>query len=162
MLKRFLILSGALIGFAAVASPQADAPGVPAVDAIAARQASLDMSSITFRSMGEAMKAGREAKSQGYPAAALAKWAKALPRMFPPGTGEGEASANTQALPAIWRDRAGFEQAAANYAAATARLAALAGANDTTGFTKQLDEVNQACNACHSRYKAGAQGPPAK
>ena len=48
------------------------------------------MSSITFRSMGDAMKAGREAKSQGYPAAALAKWAKALPRMFPPGTGKGE------------------------------------------------------------------------
>ena len=101
-------------------------PGVSGLDAIAARQASLDMSSITFRSMGDAMKAGHEAKSQGYPAAALAKWAKALPRMFPPGTGEGETSAISQALPAIWKDRAGFDQAAANYAAATARLAALA------------------------------------
>jgi cytochrome c556 len=162
MLKRLIVLSGALIGLAAVGLPQENTPGVSGIDAIAARQASLDMSSITFHSMADAMKAGNEAKTVGYPAAALAKWAKALPRMFPPGTGQGETSAFSQALPAIWKDRAGFDQAAANYAAATARLAALAQANDTAGFTKQLEEVNQACGACHARYKAGAQGPPRK
>jgi cytochrome c556 len=162
MLKRWITVSGALIGLAAAGLPQGETPGVPAPDAIAARQASLDMSSITFRSMGDAMKAGREAKSQGYPAAALAKWAKALPRMFPPGTGKGETSASTQALPAIWRDRSGFDRAAANYAAATDRLVALAAANDTAGFTRQLEEVNQACGFCHSRYKEGDQGPAGK
>jgi len=160
MLKRLIVVSGALIGLAPVGLPQQDTPGVSGLDAIAARQASLDMSSITFHSMGDAMKAGHEAESQGYPAAALAKWAKALPRMFPPGTGKGDTSAFSQALPAIWKDRPGFDQAATNYATATARLAALAATNDTAGFTKQLDEVNQACGACHARYKAGAQGPP--
>jgi cytochrome c556 len=138
-------------------SPQDATPGVSGLDAIAARQASLDMSSLTFRSMGAAMKAGEEAKSVGYAAASLAKWAKALPRMFPPGTGEGETSVFSQARTAIWKDRAGFDKAAANYAAATARLAALAQANDTAGFTKQLEEVNQACSSCHTRYKAGMQ-----
>jgi len=162
MLKALIRLSGALIGLAAVGLSQEGTPGVSGLDVIAARQASLDMSSITFRSMGSAMKAGGEAKSQGYPAAALAKWAKALPRMFPTGTGEGETSASSQALPAIWRDRSGFDRAAANYAAATTRLAALAAANDTAGFTSQLEEVNQACNSCHARYKAGDQGPPRK
>jgi cytochrome c556 len=162
MLYRLVVLCGALIALGAAGLPQDDLPGVAPVDAIGARQASLDMSSITFRSMGDAMKAGREAKSQSYPAAALGKWAKALPRMFPPGTGKGETSVTTQALPAIWRDRAGFDQAAANYAAATARLAALATANDTAGFTRQLDEVNQACSFCHSRFKEGDQGPPVK
>src|SRR5579863_9000121 len=122
MLKNLITLSGALIGLAAAGLAQENTPGVPGLDAIAARQASLDMSSITFRSMGDAMKAGREAKTQGYPAAALAKWAKALPRMFPPGIGEGETSASSQALPTVWRDRAGFDLAAANYAAATAQL----------------------------------------
>jgi cytochrome c556 len=142
--------------------PQNETSDISVLDAIAARQASLDMSSITFRSMGDAMKTGREAKSQSYPAAALAKWAKTLPRMFPPGTGEGETSANTQALRAIWRDRAGFARAAANYVDATTRLAALAAANDTGGFTKQLDEVSRACTGCHAKYKAGDQGPPPK
>ena len=162
MLRTLTVLTSALIGLVAAGLPFEQTPAVSGIDAIAARQASLDMSSITFRHMGEAMKAGREAKSQGYPAAALAKWAKALPRMFPPGTGEGETSASSQALPAIWRDRAGFDRAAANYAAATAQLASLAAANDTPGFTKQLEEVNQACAACHARYKSGPQGPPRK
>jgi cytochrome c556 len=120
------------------------------------------MSSITLRYMVDAMKAGREAKSQGYPAAVLAKWAKALPRMFPAGTGQGETSAASQALPLIWRDRANFDRAAANYAEATAQLAALAASNDTPAFTKQLDEVNQACGLCHARFKAGDQGAPKK
>jgi cytochrome c556 len=160
--KSLMAISGALFVFFATGLPQESTAGVSGVDAIAARQASLDMSSITFHAMGDAMKAGGEAKSEGYPAAALAKWAKALPRMFPVGTGRGETSADTQARPAIWRDRAGFERAAANYADQTARLAALAAANDTAGFTKQLDVVNQACAICHGSYKAGDQGPPRK
>ena len=162
MLKDLIVLSCALIGLAMVGLAQEATAKVSGLDAIAARQASLDMSSITLRSMRDAMKAGREAKSQGYPAAALAKWAKALPRMFPPGTGEGETSASSQARAAIWRDRAGFDRAATNYADATARLSALAAANDTVGFTRQLEEVDQACNFCHASYKAGAQGPPRK
>jgi cytochrome c556 len=161
MLNRLIVLFGALIILAAPGLPQ-ETSGVSGPDAIAARQASLDMSSITFRSMDDAMKAGHEAKSQGYPAAALAKWAKILPRMFPAGTGKGETSANSQALPTIWRDRTGFDRAAADYADATTRLLALATANDTAGFTRQLEEVNQACSSCHARYKEGAQGPPKK
>ena len=159
MFRRLVIWCCAWISVTAIALPQAGS-GISGLDVIAARQASLDMSSITFRSMGDAMKAGREAKSQGYPAAALVKWAAALPRLFPPGTGDGETSASTQALLVIWQDRAGFERAAANYANAATRLAAFAAANDTLGFTKQLEQVNQACGACHARYKKGAQGPP--
>jgi cytochrome c556 len=82
--------------------------------------------------------------------------------MFPSGTGQGETSVSTQALFAIWRDRAGFDRAAANYVDATARLAALAAANDTPGFSRQLEEVDRACASCHARYKEGAQGPPKK
>ena len=82
--------------------------------------------------------------------------------MFPAGTGKGETSVNSQALPTIWRDRAGFDRAAANYADATTRLVALAAANDTAGFTRQLEEVNTACGSCHARYKDGGQGPPRK
>ena len=160
MLKKLIVFSGALVGLTAIGLPQAGVPDLSGADAIAARQASLDMSSITFRSMGDAIKAGREAKSQSYPASALAKWAKVLPQMFPSGSGKDETSAFTQARIGVWKDRAGFEQAAANYASAAARLAALAESNDTAGFTKQLDAVNQACAACHAAYKEGAQGPP--
>ena len=59
MWNRLIVLSGALISLAAPGLPQEDTSGVSGPDAIAARQASLDMSSITFRSMGFAMKAGK-------------------------------------------------------------------------------------------------------
>jgi cytochrome c556 len=154
------MLSGALIGLAPIGAPQEPARAISGVDIIAARQASLDMSSITFRSMVDAVKSGREPKTLAYPATALTKWAKALPGMFPPGTGKGETSAVSQALPAIWRDRAGFDQAAAIYADATVRLSELASANDTAGFSRQLGEVDQACLFCHARFKDGDQGPP--
>jgi cytochrome c556 len=65
-------------------------------------------------------------------------------------------------LPTVWSDRAGFEQAAANYAAAADKLAGLAQANDKEGFTAQLEQVNLACNFCHTTYKEGDRGPAAK
>jgi cytochrome c556 len=164
MLRVSIVLFGALIGLAAAGFSQngtGDGTGnVSGIDAIAARQASLDMSSITFRSIDAAVKTGQDVKSLSYPAGALAKWAKALPRMFPPGTGKGETSAFSQALPSIWKDRAGFDRAAAYYAAVTARLVALAQSSDTAGFTKQLAEVDQACAACHATYKDGDKGGP--
>jgi len=162
MLKSLMVLSAGVIGLAAVGLSQQNSPGVSGVDAIAARQASLDMSSLAFHSLGEAMKAGEEPKNFAYAAAALAKWAKALPAMFPAGTGQGETPAFSQARPAIWKNRAGFEKAAAYYAETTQQLAALARANDSPGFTKQLEAVNQACASCHAIYKAGDQGPPKK
>lgn len=156
-MKRGIVAVALLGAWASLAAAvgEGESSGVAGPDAIGARQASLDMSSITFHSMGESIKAGHEAKTLSYPAAALAKWAKALPTMFPPGTGEGETPRDTQARAEIWEDRPGFERAAANYAAATTELAALAKANDTRAFTKQLLVVDQACHACHSHYKDG-------
>jgi hypothetical protein len=63
MFKPMIILSGAWIGVAAAGLPQASRPAVSGRDAIAVRQATLDLSSITFRSMYGAMTAGRDAKS---------------------------------------------------------------------------------------------------
>jgi hypothetical protein len=50
--KNLIVLSSALFVFVATGLPQEPNPGVSSVDAIVTRQASLDMSSITFRSMG--------------------------------------------------------------------------------------------------------------
>src|SRR5580704_10201892 len=57
MLKKLTVLSGALIALVAAGLSQENTSGVSGLDAIAARQASLDMSSITFHSMSDAMKA---------------------------------------------------------------------------------------------------------
>jgi cytochrome c556 len=160
MVKRGMVFAVAWIGLAAQALPQTAPSGISGPDLVRARQASMDMSSVALRSMADAVKAGREVNSVAYPAAALAKWAKVVPHMFPRGTGKEEMSDSTQARPEIWADPAGFDRVASNYAAATAQLAVLAKANDTQGFTRQLLVVDQACHACHDHYKEGMQGPP--
>ena len=162
MRKRIIVVFGLAIGTTAVCATSQDKTSAPAVDVIGARQRGMDMSSITLRFMVDAMKAGREATTQQYPAFVLAKWAWTVPTLFPPDSVQGQSSQNTQALPLIWQDRAGFNKAAADYAEATAKLASLAASNDTAAFTKQLDGVQQACNVCHSRYKAGPQAAPSK
>jgi len=123
------------------------------------RQASLDMSALTKGGMEAAMKADKEARTQAYAAASLAKWAHALPSMFPSGSGPGETPYKTQARAAIWQSRPAFEAAAANYGAAADRLAELAGANDTEGFKAQLVTLSHACDACHAAFKDGDRGP---
>ena len=120
---------------------------------VAARQASFDMSSATFGAILKAAKDGADAKTESQPAAALALWAKVLPSLFPAGTGEGQTPMESKAKLDIWADRAGFEKAAASYVAATATLSSLAEANNTAGFSAQLDEVKKACGGCHKAYR---------
>jgi cytochrome c556 len=160
MSKIFVGLAGAFaLGAIGLATAQAQ-PG-PAEHMsgkiIAARQASLAMSVVTFGAMAHATDGGAEAKTQGFAANALARWARVLPTMFPAGTGADNADgAKTRALPAIWSDRAGFDKAAADYAEATSKLLDLAKAGDTPGFKAQLKVVDGTCDACHERYREKA------
>jgi len=71
-----------------------------------------------------------------------------LPTLFPPGSTEG-----SKALPAVWSDRAGFEQAAANATAAAAKLAAAAGSNDAAATATAFREVAGSCGACHRNFR---------
>jgi cytochrome c556 len=131
-------------GAAAHAGDGADASGV-----IAGRQAGMLMSGGLMGGFKGAIDRGDDVKSQAFPARALATWAKAIPGMFPAGSGEGD----TDALPAVWSDRAGFEAKAAAYAEAAAKLAELAKAGDKAGFAAQFQVVRGACGACHDSYK---------
>jgi cytochrome c556 len=154
-MSKLTVLAGLLLAGAVIAPSLADTPApLSPLQIIAARQAAYDMSAATFVGMIHAVKGGGDAKSQGDAAAALAKWAKVLPTLFPAGTGAGQTSAETKARPEIWSDPAGFQKAAANYAAQTAKLSELSEAGDTPGFTAQLGEVKKACGACHENYRA--------
>jgi cytochrome c556 len=85
-----------------------------------------------------------------FTARGLERWAKQLPRMFP----EGSATERSNAKPAVWTDRAGFEAKAAEYAAAAGALAAAAQAGDAAGFSAGWSTVRETCNACHQVYRA--------
>lgn len=69
--------------------------------------------------------------------------------LFPPGSESGE---GTEAAPAIWEDRAGFEEALAAWASAVD--AAIAANPQTLEETKPVaGEVFKTCKGCHDNYR---------
>lgn len=152
-----LALGAAAALFVSVA---ATAPGSHAVaarpaaadanaDIIAGRKAAFLMSAALFGQIKGAIDRGDDPKTVGFAARGLANWAKAIPGMFPAGS----TSPTSEALPAIWSDRANFEARAADYAAAATKLADLAKAGDKPGLAAQFGEVGKACKACHDAYR---------
>jgi cytochrome c556 len=135
---------------------QAQAPGtaVAPKDVIAARQAAFRLSASVFGGLKAAIASGADVKPYAENAKALNEWAGAIPGLFPVGT---ETGFDTKAKPDIWSDNAGFRKAAADYAAATAKLAELADADDKAGFAAQFKEVGGTCGACHRTYKVKEQ-----
>lgn len=149
-----LALGGAalLLVAVAVAAPatQSRAVAAPeAADVIAGRQAAYRLSAALFGSMKGAIDRGDDVKTQAFAARAITGWAKALPGMFPAGSDV----APSEALPAVWSDRPGFEAKAAAYAAAAEKLAVVAEAGDKPGFAAQWAEVRGTCGGCHDIYR---------
>ena len=69
--------------------------------------------------------------------------------LFPPGSENAE---GTEAAPAIWEDRAGFEEALAAWADAVD--AAIAANPQTLEETKPVaGEIFKACKGCHDDYR---------
>jgi len=128
-------------------------PPPTAQQIVLARQAAFEMSAITFGSLKVAMRDGKEAKTQGFYTGAMVYWARALPSMFPSGTGMGETAASTGALSDIWTNRRDFEAKSADYVAAVTKLNDIVKSNDTAAFTSQLMAIKDACDACHKDYK---------
>ena len=109
---------------------------------------------IGLASIKGAIDAGQPLASQRFSTRSLARWAHAVPGMFPAGSGP-EAGVQSNARAEIWSDRAGFEARAADYAAAADRLAELAAGDDAAAFAAQWAVVRASCQACHDGYKAG-------
>jgi cytochrome c556 len=143
------VLGGAAVIFAGAAAYGADNTAPTRDQLIAARQAALDMSAASVGGIKAALARGADVKTLAFPAAGVAKWAHALPGLFPAGSG----GAPSHALPTVWSDRAGFEKAAANYAAAAGAMAAAAKAGDKDAFAAAFAQTGEACDACHKVYR---------
>lgn len=89
-----------------------------------------------------------DAEAANHHAAVLSVLATAIPEGFP----EGSDTEGSDALPVIWEDFSGFEEAAENLHLAAA---ALADADDVSaenlgGYVK---EIGGACGACHDDFR---------
>ncbi|RZJ04795.1 MAG: cytochrome c [Brevundimonas sp.] len=129
----------------------AQAPDMTGV--IQGRQAALMLSGVAMGSIKASIDAGQPSATQAFNTRALARWAHALPGLFPAGSG-AESGVRTKAKAEIWSDRAGFEAKAAAYAAAADRLAELSRGEDAAAFAAQWTEVRASCQSCHDVYRA--------
>jgi len=153
MSDKLLAVSAACLAAAlALTQVPAEAAADDAASAVRARQAAFMLSAATFGSMKPVIDAGGDVSGLQFGARALARWARAIPDAFPAGSGK-QAGVPTRALPLIWSERQGFDQAAADYADAADKLADAAKANDKVAFAAQWNAVRQSCSSCHDRYR---------
>lgn len=116
---------------------------------VAARQAGFHLTIAAFLGVKAGIARGDDVKKLALPAAAMASWGAVIPTMFPPHSDTPE----SDALPNVWSDRAGFEAAAAKMSAAARTLADLGKAGDTAGFATQFGELGKTCGECHTTYR---------
>jgi cytochrome c556 len=134
---------------AAVSLLAATASPAPPQDPLAGRRAGEHRAGEIMRDLRQAVLAGGDVVPLAGQAQLVADWAKQLPALFPPGSDRGE----TNALPSVWSDRAGFEAMARALAEQAGRLAAAARAGDRAGFAAAYRATAGACGECHRAFR---------
>lgn len=155
-LVALIAITGTAWAVSAKPAPKPAAPSPQQV--VAARQAAFSMSAAALAGIEGATKAGAPAKSQGFAARGLAKWAAAMPAMFAPNT---RGITPSRAKPEVWTDKAGFAAKAAAYQDATKALAAAAQADDKDAFAAALASTGASCKGCHDTFQVPPPAPAA-
>jgi cytochrome c556 len=148
-----LPLSTALLVIGLIFGAQADESPAAAADyLIALRQTGMAIQSSVVAAILQAIGTNADIVPFAATGDAMAEWSQGLPDQFPPGTESGQ---NTQARPAVWSDRAGFEKAAANLTVAAQAMAKAATAGNQSEFIKAFRATSLACATCHVTYRSG-------
>lgn len=124
-------------------------------------QATVDARVAGFKKMGGAFKAISDQLKTGAPAKAtvvaaaqtIATTAKAQPKLFPANTAPG-AGIKTDALPAIWKDRAKFDAQMNALIAESGKLATVANSGDAAALAAQFKATGATCKGCHQSFRA--------
>lgn len=145
------LLAVALSTLVLTAMAHADAPDPKA--AIVARQEG-------FKKMGAAMKALKAQLASDTPDKAVMATAAATIRdtaplqapLFPSGSG-AEAGLKTDALPAIWTDKAKFDSDMVALATEAGKLVATVKDGDKDAIAAQTKAVGGTCGSCHHQFR---------
>lgn len=126
-----------------------DGVTIAAEDVVQARRVSYFLSTQAVGQIKAGIDEGGDLRRTQGGAMMLARWAEAIPTMFPEGTNiEG-----SRALPTVWTDRVGFEAAAENYRLAALALAETAQTGDRQASNEAFLAMAGTCQACHQSYR---------
>jgi cytochrome c556 len=152
MQSRNILLAFAALAFFSACSKQQEAPVALAEDdPRVVRHELMEDVGDAAKVVGAMLKGEREydAAAAAESLATFSEVASKFGDLFPAGT---ETGADTEAAPAIWEDRAGFDAALKDWSDATA--AAVAAAPATLEDAKPvLGAVFKTCKGCHDTYR---------
>lgn len=151
---RLFALSFAALSFANI-TIAANKPTNPPVaqEAIEQRQKNFEQIGGAFKTIRDEVRArnsNMEAISESINT--IHALAQELPSWFPAGTGP-EAGVETEALPVIWKDQAGFAAAAQKLRDASESMRALANSGDVSKVASGVATLGGACKNCHDNYR---------
>ncbi len=144
-MRRLGRIAGAFSLLASMGAGAAEAPQA----AVAERQAGEHRAGEIMRDLRLDVLAGRDVVPLAEKAQLVADWAARLPALFPPGSDQGE----TNALPAVWFDRAGFAAKARALDEQARLLVAAARAGDRAAFAAAYLSTGNACAECHRFFR---------
>ena len=144
----------AALALAAVAAGSIAAAGIDPKAAVATRQAGFKRMGAAFKVISDQLKTDAPAKDQMAAAArTIAATARAQAALFPPGSG-ASAGVHTDALPAIWSQRATFDAQMTKLAAESNTLMKVTAAGDVAAIRTQFKATGAVCKACHTQFRA--------
>lgn len=85
-------------------------------------------------------------------AATIRDTARGQGALFPPGSG-AEAGIKTEALPAIWADKAKFDSAMATMVEEAGKLVTTVNGGDKDAMIAQAKALGGSCAACHKQFR---------
>jgi len=142
-MKRAVLVAG-LIAFSAVAA------GAQNVNVIEQRQNLMKQNSQVTKGPAGMLREQGSFNLQQVQAAlkTLSENAKKIPALFP---ADSKTGGDTKALPAIWENKAGFDEIAVKMD--TQAQAALASITDEASFKAQFPKVLENCGTCHKTFR---------
>lgn len=151
---RLLALSLAALSFTSI-TIAADKPTSPRVteEVIKQRQQNFEQIGGAFKTIRDEVRSrnsNMEAISESVNT--INAFAKELPNWFPTGSGP-ESGVDTEALPAIWKDQAGFAAAAQKFLDASEQMRSLAESGEASKVASGIPALGGSCKNCHDNYR---------
>jgi cytochrome c556 len=121
-------------------------------DIVAARKAGFKKMGGAFKTINDQIKRGAVDKPAAVAAAqTIAATARQQGGLFPPGTGPDKVK--TDALPAIWTQKATFDAQMNKLVADSGKLVGAANSGDLATLTAQFKATGAVCAACHKQFR---------
>lgn len=146
-------VTGLVVAAVLLAAPAAAPAQMSGAAAIEARQANFKAIARAFKTINDELKGARPSLDTLRKAAAeLSAASQRVPGGFPAGSGP-ETGAKTEALAAIWTNRAGFTEAANRHIAAVKALETATASGDIARIRAATDAVGPTCKGCHDSFR---------